>query len=383
MTTAGSVSEAALLDVISDIYAMAAAPSGISQTFDRIADFFGAKGLLIGPLTQPAPEKGPIVAYASAPFHEAVPDYLGHYISINPRKSWLSRNRYSDVVFTDLDFMDQGALRRHPFYAEFLMANDNLYCLDRLSMRHNGTKYWISAQYGAAADSPEHHTKSLFRLVTDHLLQSLDLLRLMISAPGEAASLVDRFDCPALALSASGRILHRNAEAETFADPRLSLAAGRMSARSSRDARCLDDLLARVGRPLTPGAARNIVGLNGDGIGPPLLIKASPLRQPDHDRNLPDFFDDIPRVLVLIHTPRPSAQCPVTQPLILLGLTSAEARVVELVASGLTAEAAAERLGVAPSTTRFQLRRAYDKLDVGKQSDLVHLVHRLARLGRP
>lgn len=381
MTTIELPSEQAFLDLISDIYAMVASPSDMSQAFDKVADFFGARGLLVGPLGPTNPENGPVVAYASAVFHDAVPKYLQHFLAINPRRSWLIRNSQSDVVFTDLDFMDQTEIDRHPFYAEFLKPHGNLYCLDRLSTRGNGTKYWISAQFAATADSPGPEAKVLFRRVTDHLLQAMDLILQVSSAPAKVIDLVDRFDGPACAISASGRILYRNPEAESFADPRLSLSGGHLSSPFSRDSRSLEDLLRRAICPMGTNLAHNMVSLIGDGSLVPLLIKASPLPPPDHGCNLPDFFDDVPRVLVHVHTAQPAKRPSITQPLALLGLTFAEARVVDLVASGLTAEAAAQVIGVAPSTVRFQLRCAYEKLNIRKQTDLVQLVNRLVRLG--
>lgn len=303
MTSARLVSEAEVLGLVSDIYAIPASPEAMATAFERIARLFNAKGLLIGPLPGSEPPQEAVVAYASEAFHEALPDYLGHYVGISPRRAWLQAGRHRDIVFTDLDILDERALRRNPFYADFLGGHGNMYSLDRLGERPGGHRLWIAAQFDARAASPGAEDKALFRLITDHLLQSLDLLRHMVAGPRVTADLVDRFEMPALVLSGGGRILHRNAAAEAFCDDRLSLAGGRLSAPAQRDARRIDALLAAAAQRMTGAAAPDFVAIGGEGAGPPLLLRIGPVQLPGFGGALPGFYADTPRFLVLIHAP--------------------------------------------------------------------------------
>jgi DNA-binding CsgD family transcriptional regulator len=58
----------------------------------------------------------------------------------------------------------------------------------------------------------------------------------------------------------------------------------------------------------------------------------------------------------------------------LLGITPAEARVVALVAQGLSVEEISTALNVAAGTVRVHLRNVFRKLNVNRQSDLVAMV---------
>ncbi|MBT4522156.1 MAG: helix-turn-helix transcriptional regulator [Halieaceae bacterium] len=65
----------------------------------------------------------------------------------------------------------------------------------------------------------------------------------------------------------------------------------------------------------------------------------------------------------------------------LFGLTMAEARVAQVLASGSTPEEAAGTLGVSINTVRKHVRSIYDKVGVSKQTDLIRvLMHSLATL---
>lgn len=61
----------------------------------------------------------------------------------------------------------------------------------------------------------------------------------------------------------------------------------------------------------------------------------------------------------------------------LYGLTAAEAAAGEAVARGHGVAEAAEALGIAPSTLRWHLQRAFDKTGTARQAELVRLVERL------
>lgn len=63
--------------------------------------------------------------------------------------------------------------------------------------------------------------------------------------------------------------------------------------------------------------------------------------------------------------------------LVALGLTRGEARLSELVGSGLRPRDAAERIGLTEGSARTVLKRAYSKLDIASQSELSVLVTKL------
>jgi DNA-binding CsgD family transcriptional regulator len=64
-----------------------------------------------------------------------------------------------------------------------------------------------------------------------------------------------------------------------------------------------------------------------------------------------------------------------------LGLTPGEARVAALVGSGRPVKDAARELGITESSTRSALKIVYEKLHIGKQSELAKIVARLEGTG--
>jgi len=85
--------------------------------------------------------------------------------------------------------------------------------------------------------------------------------------------------------------------------------------------------------------------------------------------------------LLLITDPARGQKADPLRSLQLLGLTLAEARIAALVGSGLSPREAAELAGNSENTVRSTLRQVYDKLDIGRQSELARLVTRLEVVG--
>jgi DNA-binding CsgD family transcriptional regulator len=313
-------------------------------------------------------------------FHEAIPDYLDHYLALNPRKNWLTSNNFSDIVFSDHDIMDDRELKRHTFYNDFLLRNENLYSLDQLKTIGSKQKLWISVQYSHRAPPPEVWSREIFSMLTSHLHQALDIYGRMRSLqPGEAV-LLEQFDCPGLILSARGRVLRANTAMEAWTDTRISLRGGRLTAPNSADAARLDRLMADVGRRASGGAAPDLTALVGDGTRPPLLVRASPFRPAEIRLGIDAFMEDLPAILVLFHETRRTVgtEQATREALRSLGLTPAEVKVAATIASGRSPEEAAEDLGIALSTARHHVKRIYEKLAVRRQSELVRIINDVA-----
>jgi DNA-binding CsgD family transcriptional regulator len=84
--------------------------------------------------------------------------------------------------------------------------------------------------------------------------------------------------------------------------------------------------------------------------------------------------------LVLVVDPDEQAAPALATALSLFGLTHAESRLAALIGEGRSRREAAEALGISELTASDALKRIYAKLDIKRQSELVHLVDRLAML---
>ena len=377
MTSIPFVSERRIREAVSSIYSITTDPAALPAALDGLADLLGGKGLLMGPLSRTVVADPTLVTYASTVFHDAIPDYLDHFLALNPRKNWLTANNFTDIVFSDHDIMDDRELKKHTFYNDFLMKNENLYSLDQLKTRGSKHKLWISVQYSNRAPPPELWNREVFSLLTSHLHQALDIYgRMRGLQPGEAA-LLEQFDCPGLILSARGRVLRANAAMEAWADNRISLRSGRLTAPNAADAARLDRLMADVGRRAAGASAPDLAALTGDGTRPPLLVRASPFRTAEIRLGIDAFMEDLPAMLVLFHETRRTVgtEQATREALRCLGLTPAEVKVAATIASGRSPEEAAEDLGIALSTARHHVKRIYEKLAVRRQSELVRIIN--------
>jgi DNA-binding CsgD family transcriptional regulator len=114
--------------------------------------------------------------------------------------------------------------------------------------------------------------------------------------------------------------------------------------------------------------AREAVALSRDGQENALIVQAM--------RIDPDLTGE-PGVLLLFTDPLHEEIGQPTAGFQLLGLTPGEARVAAFVGGGHSVRDAALAFGIAESTVRSVLKVSYQKLNIGKQSELAKIAARL------
>jgi DNA-binding CsgD family transcriptional regulator len=196
----------------------------------------------------------------------------------------------------------------------------------------------------------------------------------LVQADARHVSLLDalsRMGRSAVIVGAQGRVLHLNAETESLlSDPPGTsgkLSVGDVLAANGVVRELAGRMLSAEAHFLSEPAALEMAGRSRT-----LIVQAMRLDN--------DMIGE-PAVLLLLTDPmreqhgRPSAGLQV------LGLTPGEARVAALVGSGRPVKDAARELGITESTARSALKVAYDKLRIGKQSELAKIVARLEGTG--
>ncbi|MCW5697104.1 MAG: hypothetical protein KIS96_10290 [Bauldia sp.] len=195
-----------------------------------------------------------------------------------------------------------------------------------------------------------------------------------IASDGVRVTLLDIFSRlrqPAMVLGRDGAVVFMNPQAETLA------AEARLVERSRLNLARRDDRAALV-RLVEQAIDRGTGAFDLDPIaierleGRPLIVQAMPV-----DRAVAGAD----AALVLFSDPASGAGGNPTRALQLLGLTPAEARIAALVGSGLSPKEAAAQLGNSEGTVRTTLTQIYQKLDIGRQSELAKIVARLETIG--
>lgn len=182
---------------------------------------------------------------------------------------------------------------------------------------------------------------------------------------------LSRMGRSAVIMGAEGRVLHANEEAEALLSNSRP-ATGRLPASDLLIASAaVRDLAARMIAADTRFVSEP-VALDTGGDSPTVIVQAM---------RLENQMIGEPAVLLLFTDPmrdQPGRPGPGLQ---LLGLTPGEARVAALVGSGRPVKDAARELGITESTARSALKVAYEKLRIGKQSELAKIVARLEGSG--
>ena len=199
--------------------------------------------------------------------------------------------------------------------------------------------------------------------------------RLVSDAPdARRTGLLDalsRIGRAAVILGRNGDVLHLNDQAEMLL-PRTMAEAGKpfRPGRASDNA-VLSKLITQA-LAADNGSAREAIALSRDGRENALIVQAMRI---EHDT------PGQPAVLLLFTDPMRNEKGQPTAGLQLLGLTPGEARVAAFVGGGRSVREAAQEFGIAESTARSVLKVAYQKLRIGKQSELAKIAARLEGAG--
>lgn len=220
------------------------------------------------------------------------------------------------------------------------------------------------------------------RRLAPHLRQFARVRHTMANAGALSASLTALLEngrSGFIQLDRRGRILDANDRAREVLLERDGLcdAAGALAARMPRENAELQRLLARALSPAGKPGAGGSMKLTRTATRTPLVIEICPVRTHGGDYRAGGVA-----ALVLLVDPAARPRIDPAFAAAVLGLGPAESRVAVDIAAGQTIAGIAAALGCAESTVRTHVRRAYRKLGVHKQTDLVRRIMSLEALTR-
>ena len=315
-------------------------------------------------------------ALVHLPVSPDIQDFIAAYVNegwhlqdVRAKRGW-PQAAAGKVVFTDDDITTAEERQSSPYFQEFhsnwslpnwaaisFVANGGLWCMPLLRSQRQGPASKKHARI-LAATSPhlgrviELATLLDSRRVADHLG--------LLHRSGRAAALIDW----------GGNVSGLTPAAEALLGTDLSVRVGRLMAREPNSNASLQRLIAAAANGSTNSTAAIVVAIARPRRRP-ILVRAVPLTG-----LLGDVFGQARSLLLfddLDDKKRPAAELLRG----LFGLTPAEARLLVEMASGDAVELAAERLEISTGTARNQLKSAYHKVGVHKQSELVALLSRL------
>jgi DNA-binding CsgD family transcriptional regulator len=275
------------------------------------------------------------------------------------------------------ELVDHAAVRKTEFYNDLLLQYDMEYMALLLcnfnAAKTEGLSLWRSRKHPSMTKQSEQ----LLEMLMPHLKTVLELRSKLSSIQSLAVfseAVMEAMSMAALLVDNRGRIhqINRLAEVCLAQNKGLYIMDGCLQASSSDDAAHLSRLLLRVtansGADTIPGGAMSIAR-RGD-----TPLRLSVVRSP---RN--SAFDDVDRYAIVFlyaqnldQTPARESRCLTMRQL--YQLTPVEARMADLLCSGLTIKEAAELLRVTVETARFQVKRVLSKTGVRRQAELVRLM---------
>ena len=295
-------------------------------------------------------EYGKIDPHLSA----GVADPVGHWLVSHQRfdKRFVSRNQY---------------------YQEFLIPGGVRHLMGTSLVRGAGIDVVVGVGRAVGTDPFSEVNIALVRRITPHTQRAVRLhmrttdLRLQARI-GEVG--LNAMDSGVVAADKNGRVVFANQFAEMMltAGNCIKVICGQLRAAVSQDDTGLQSAicLASASRSAQTVRLRNLTGQATDGCSATIV----PLAQ---DNRMGVAFHR-PEVLVLVSSPKQRHVPGARDFMELFGLTAAEARLAEGLASGLDLKECASRGAVSKETVRAQLKSVFAKAGVRRQADLVRLL---------
>jgi DNA-binding CsgD family transcriptional regulator/PAS domain-containing protein len=240
----------------------------------------------------------------------------------------------------------------------------------------------FSVQRALACGHFEGRELATLELLGKHAARALLLsthLAAARSVEGALAEALEHFQCGAIIVDRAMRILHANKAAEAMIGNGLSIRDGQLSASAPGEQAGFRRFLLGALAKGANGHEAEPMALSRPRGGKPLIVQAVPMSQRWADWRLPQGAS----ALLLIVDPDAQGAPALEKALMLLGLTSSEARLAVRMGTGSSRREAADALGISIWTASDTIKRIYAKLDVSSQSALVRLLDRLASLTLP
>ncbi len=276
-----------------------------------------------------------------------------------------------DGVVDDLDCVPADAMRRHPFYQEFL-APLGLLWFAGVSMQSGDDLWCVSINRSIAGEPFSADEKRQLARLSRKLSSAAALARALGFATSSAT--LEAFDISgtaAVLLDRQAQVIRTNRAADLLLRERSVRVVGRQltaidPAATAALQRALHELLWTAhGASLMPAIALPRLSQ------PPVL--AYPLKLPSLSVNP---LSPAQAAVVLVD-PRAKVTTPEAGLRQAFRLTQAEARLASRMAAGEALNDVCDRLGIAKETGRNQLKSVFGKTGVNRQSELVLLMSRM------
>ncbi|MGX9948349.1 helix-turn-helix transcriptional regulator [Bradyrhizobium denitrificans] len=350
-------------------------PDGIESALESVKILMGAEGATLEVIDKAA--RRPVTFQSSGVASAEGDDYLAHFAPRNPRLP-VALSQQQGGLCWDYQVMDERAMNRDPFYAEFLPRAGLRYFLSVVLEQSPQSLVAFTVQRTAAQGHVSAAEIKLMQRLVPHLQRAYRMRSRLAAAYGRDAttSALDLLKDGVALLGAKGETVYLNpslqaisAESGLFRVDKRGIHFSSADLRS-RYARAFATA-ARASERAETDAVTDFVAARADGL-PPCTVSLRALR---HPRLRADGSDAA--VIMLVHDPlRESVAARMLQEL--HGLTRAEAELACALSTGMTAVEYAARRGVRVTTVYTHLKRTREKTGWRSVAELTRRVHEIS-----
>ena len=265
-------------------------------------------------------------------------------------------------------FCPSSELEKTEFYNDFLRRYD-LYHQCGTVIEHDGVRIaHLSVLRGRRSRVFGDSEVAVLRALFPHVRRALQLHQHIVDLKllsDSYAWVLDQVPYGIVLLDSGQRVLLANKTARQLASARdgLILKSHGLEAGTSSETRVLQSLLrSAVGVDAGETAGGNVLISRRDFSS--LVLSVYPVRESS-------VFPVSAKIAVFITDPAGQSRSSAEATLSLFALTRAETRVALLLSEGKSLQHAADRLGVATSTVRSQLKSIFRKTNTSRQSELI------------
>ena len=355
---------------LNELFDAAIVPAAWPTALDKLARSLGAAGGIIIPREPERIEQGFPTGHTLVDVMSAFVGGGWHRNDIRADRGW-PMLASSKTVIIEHDLVDESERLRLPYYQE-LFDPFGLPWFAGIGFKVDGHQWCLTLIRGAGQGPYMPEDVVSFGLVAPYLQRIVTLafrFRQALEAP--LADFAGQLGRNTVHLDWSGRVTDVSPGTQKLFEGALRIRNGRLEAERNSDDRLLQALLHSALRGATPAGqtGRSAVAIRRQGKAPLVVEAITP------PTVLRDVFTQAGAIVILRDLERSATADQLLSQL--FGVTPAEARVANLVGSGLSPQEVAHRLGVKKETVRTQLRMVYGKLDVSHQSELAALLGRL------
>jgi PAS domain S-box-containing protein len=365
------------VQAVESIYACGTGEGCVSDALIAASRLLGARGATFELIDK---SKGKLIQFHSAGLPAAAGEqYATHFATLNPRTPPILHQAEGEVC-VDYQLMDEAAMKRDPFYSDFLPAMGLRYFISAVLEQTPDRIAVISFQRSRKKGHAEPSDISLMRRLCPHFQRAYTMRKfLRIDSAARESLFEDALDLlpdgiallrqdgtivyvnEALRrLAARGRDFRIDRETIEFASPDLR----------SRFASALG-AVARI-EEVAPAFMAADFAVPREGGLPPYTVSVRPLVR---TRGQVDYADAA--AMLLVHDPLERNLAAGQMLRDLYGLTNAEAQMVQALSTGMTAGAYAQSRGISITTVYTHLRRTREKTGWRSVAELTRRFHEL------